>query len=205
MVTSTCVLRANPDVDDYHSNQSVCLRLSETPNLSDQTSVASKSHVHQHTRTKTLALCTLATCTHAHTHIHTVCPNKRTGILRIGVLYFAVWKSHPAQIKRLLDVCAGVQECAAMFSSQIPLRQGPNHKSGHHQTSPPCFVTALLSSCASQPPFPQVQQSISSELKALGRSSYTLCVDGPLIIRQAFHPEASKKVSQPVVLLCAGT
>ncbi|KAJ8248999.1 hypothetical protein GJAV_G00230070 [Gymnothorax javanicus] len=39
----------------------------------------------------------------------------------------------------------------------------------------------------------QFQQSISSELKALGRSSYTLCVDGPLIIRQAFHPEASKK------------
>ncbi|XP_064169608.1 epithelial splicing regulatory protein 2 isoform X1 [Anguilla rostrata] len=39
----------------------------------------------------------------------------------------------------------------------------------------------------------QFQQSISSELKALGRSSYTLCVDGPLLIRQAFHPEASKK------------
>ncbi|KAI1904260.1 hypothetical protein AGOR_G00003850 [Albula goreensis] len=39
----------------------------------------------------------------------------------------------------------------------------------------------------------QFQQSVSSELKALGRSSYTLCVDGPLIIRQAFHPEASKK------------
>ncbi|XP_061077506.1 epithelial splicing regulatory protein 2 isoform X2 [Conger conger] len=39
----------------------------------------------------------------------------------------------------------------------------------------------------------QFQQSVSSELKALGRSSYTLCVDGPLIVRQAFHPEASKK------------
>uniref|UniRef100_A0A4W5JYQ5 Epithelial splicing regulatory protein 2 n=1 Tax=Hucho hucho TaxID=62062 RepID=A0A4W5JYQ5_9TELE len=39
----------------------------------------------------------------------------------------------------------------------------------------------------------QFQQSVSAELKALGRSSYTLCVDGPLIIRQALHPEASKK------------
>ncbi|XP_061102320.1 epithelial splicing regulatory protein 2-like isoform X2 [Conger conger] len=39
----------------------------------------------------------------------------------------------------------------------------------------------------------QFQQEVSSELKALGRSSYTLCVDGPLLIRQAFHPEASKK------------
>ncbi|XP_035272362.1 epithelial splicing regulatory protein 2-like isoform X2 [Anguilla anguilla] len=39
----------------------------------------------------------------------------------------------------------------------------------------------------------QFQQAVSSELKALGRSSYTLCVDGPLLIRQAFHPEASKK------------
>uniref|UniRef100_A0A8C7RWE1 Epithelial splicing regulatory protein 2 n=1 Tax=Oncorhynchus mykiss TaxID=8022 RepID=A0A8C7RWE1_ONCMY len=39
----------------------------------------------------------------------------------------------------------------------------------------------------------QFQQSVSAELKALGRSSYTLCVDGPLIIRQALHPEVSKK------------
>ncbi|XP_015223987.1 epithelial splicing regulatory protein 2 isoform X2 [Lepisosteus oculatus] len=39
----------------------------------------------------------------------------------------------------------------------------------------------------------QFQQSVSSELQALGRSSYTLCTDGPLLIRQAFHPEASKK------------
>ncbi|KAM6980133.1 epithelial splicing regulatory protein 2 isoform 1-T2 [Aplochiton taeniatus] len=39
----------------------------------------------------------------------------------------------------------------------------------------------------------QFQQSVSTEVKALGRSSYTLCVDGPLIIRQALHPEASKK------------
>uniref|UniRef100_A0A673VNV2 Epithelial splicing regulatory protein 2 n=1 Tax=Salmo trutta TaxID=8032 RepID=A0A673VNV2_SALTR len=39
----------------------------------------------------------------------------------------------------------------------------------------------------------QFQQSVSAELKALGRSSYTLCVDGPLIIRQALHPEASRK------------
>ncbi|GAA6096590.1 epithelial splicing regulatory protein 2 isoform X1 [Tachysurus ichikawai] len=39
----------------------------------------------------------------------------------------------------------------------------------------------------------QFQQAVSAELKALGRSSYTLCVDGPLLIRQALHPEASKK------------
>ncbi|XP_019909151.1 epithelial splicing regulatory protein 2 isoform X1 [Esox lucius] len=39
----------------------------------------------------------------------------------------------------------------------------------------------------------QFQQSVSAEVKALGRSSYRLCVDGPLIIRQALHPEASKK------------
>uniref|UniRef100_A0A673BVB4 Epithelial splicing regulatory protein 2-like n=1 Tax=Sphaeramia orbicularis TaxID=375764 RepID=A0A673BVB4_9TELE len=37
------------------------------------------------------------------------------------------------------------------------------------------------------------QQSVSSEVKCLGRSSYTLCVNSPLIIRQAVHPEASKK------------
>uniref|UniRef100_A0A672LCR1 Epithelial splicing regulatory protein 2-like n=1 Tax=Sinocyclocheilus grahami TaxID=75366 RepID=A0A672LCR1_SINGR len=39
----------------------------------------------------------------------------------------------------------------------------------------------------------QFQQSVSAELKSLGRSSYTLCVDGPLLIRQVLHPEASKK------------
>lgn len=39
----------------------------------------------------------------------------------------------------------------------------------------------------------QFQQSISSELKCFGRSSYTLCVNSPLVIRQALHPEASKK------------
>ncbi|KAK3510123.1 hypothetical protein QTP70_026839 [Hemibagrus guttatus] len=39
----------------------------------------------------------------------------------------------------------------------------------------------------------QYQQAVAAELKALGRSSYTLCVDGPLLIRQALHPEASKK------------
>ncbi|XP_046897862.1 epithelial splicing regulatory protein 2 isoform X2 [Hypomesus transpacificus] len=39
----------------------------------------------------------------------------------------------------------------------------------------------------------QFQQSVSAEVKALGRTSYTLCVDGPLVIRQALHPEASKK------------
>ncbi|XP_056268795.1 epithelial splicing regulatory protein 2 isoform X1 [Pseudoliparis swirei] len=39
----------------------------------------------------------------------------------------------------------------------------------------------------------QFQQSVSSEVKCLGRSSFTLCVDSPLVIRQALHPEASKK------------
>ncbi|XP_053472951.1 epithelial splicing regulatory protein 2 isoform X1 [Ictalurus furcatus] len=39
----------------------------------------------------------------------------------------------------------------------------------------------------------QFQQTVSAELKTLGRSSYTLCVDGPLLVRQALHPEASKK------------
>uniref|UniRef100_A0A3B3UJI5 Epithelial splicing regulatory protein 2 n=1 Tax=Poecilia latipinna TaxID=48699 RepID=A0A3B3UJI5_9TELE len=39
----------------------------------------------------------------------------------------------------------------------------------------------------------QIQQSVSSEVKRLGRSSYTLLVNGPHVIRQALHPEASKK------------
>ncbi|KAM9860914.1 epithelial splicing regulatory protein 2 [Aulostomus maculatus] len=39
----------------------------------------------------------------------------------------------------------------------------------------------------------QFQQSVTSEVKCLGRSSYTLCVNSPLVIRQALHPEASKK------------
>ncbi|KAM8876648.1 epithelial splicing regulatory protein 2 isoform 1-T1 [Synchiropus picturatus] len=39
----------------------------------------------------------------------------------------------------------------------------------------------------------QFQQSVSSEVKCLGRSSYRLCVNSPHIIRQALHPEASKK------------
>ncbi|XP_068602290.1 epithelial splicing regulatory protein 2 [Brachionichthys hirsutus] len=39
----------------------------------------------------------------------------------------------------------------------------------------------------------QFQQSVTSELKSLGRSSFTLCVHSPLVIRQALHPEASKK------------
>uniref|UniRef100_A0A7N6FDZ2 RRM domain-containing protein n=1 Tax=Anabas testudineus TaxID=64144 RepID=A0A7N6FDZ2_ANATE len=39
----------------------------------------------------------------------------------------------------------------------------------------------------------QFHQSVSSEVKCLGRSSYTICVNSPLIIRQALHPEASKK------------
>ncbi|XP_055015706.1 epithelial splicing regulatory protein 2-like, partial [Boleophthalmus pectinirostris] len=39
----------------------------------------------------------------------------------------------------------------------------------------------------------QFQQSVSSELKCLGRGSYTLCVNSSLVIRQALHPEASKK------------
>ncbi|XP_028665164.1 epithelial splicing regulatory protein 2 isoform X2 [Erpetoichthys calabaricus] len=39
----------------------------------------------------------------------------------------------------------------------------------------------------------QFQQSISSELKSLGRNSYVLCTDGPQLVRQVIHPEASKK------------
>uniref|UniRef100_A0A8C2WYU6 Epithelial splicing regulatory protein 2 n=1 Tax=Cyclopterus lumpus TaxID=8103 RepID=A0A8C2WYU6_CYCLU len=39
----------------------------------------------------------------------------------------------------------------------------------------------------------QFQQSVSSEVKCLGRNSFTLCVDSPHVIRQALHPEASKK------------
>lgn len=46
----------------------------------------------------------------------------------------------------------------------------------------------------------QFQQSVTSELECLGRSSYTLCVDSPLIIRQALHPEASKKVMGQTML-----
>uniref|UniRef100_A0A8C5BMV6 Epithelial splicing regulatory protein 2 n=1 Tax=Gadus morhua TaxID=8049 RepID=A0A8C5BMV6_GADMO len=39
----------------------------------------------------------------------------------------------------------------------------------------------------------QFQQSVQAELEDLGRNSFTLCVDGPQVIRQALHPEASKK------------
>uniref|UniRef100_A0A7N8XTZ5 Epithelial splicing regulatory protein 2 n=1 Tax=Mastacembelus armatus TaxID=205130 RepID=A0A7N8XTZ5_9TELE len=39
----------------------------------------------------------------------------------------------------------------------------------------------------------QFHQSVSSEVKCLGRSSYTLCVNSPLVVRQVLHPEASKK------------
>uniref|UniRef100_A0A8B9TN10 Epithelial splicing regulatory protein 2 n=1 Tax=Anas platyrhynchos TaxID=8839 RepID=A0A8B9TN10_ANAPL len=39
----------------------------------------------------------------------------------------------------------------------------------------------------------QFIQLVSSDLKVLGRSSYTLCSDGQLLIRQVLHPETSKK------------
>ncbi|TFK09026.1 Epithelial splicing regulatory protein 2 [Platysternon megacephalum] len=39
----------------------------------------------------------------------------------------------------------------------------------------------------------QFSQLVASDLKLLGRSSYTLCTDGQLLIRQVLHPEASKK------------
>ncbi|NXU54922.1 ESRP2 protein, partial [Turnix velox] len=39
----------------------------------------------------------------------------------------------------------------------------------------------------------QFSQLVSSDLKVLGKSSYTLCSDGQLLIRQVLHPEASKK------------
>ncbi|RLW01315.1 hypothetical protein DV515_00008233, partial [Chloebia gouldiae] len=41
--------------------------------------------------------------------------------------------------------------------------------------------------------FFQFSQLVSSDLKVLGRSSYTLCSDGQLLIRQVLHPETSKK------------
>uniref|UniRef100_A0A8C1BX85 Epithelial splicing regulatory protein 2 n=1 Tax=Cyprinus carpio carpio TaxID=630221 RepID=A0A8C1BX85_CYPCA len=47
--------------------------------------------------------------------------------------------------------------------------------------------------CKAEPLESVLQQSVSAELKSLGRSSYTLCVDGPLLIRQVLHPGASKK------------
>lgn len=39
----------------------------------------------------------------------------------------------------------------------------------------------------------QFNQAVSNELKALGKSSYCLCTDGQLLVRQVLHPEASKK------------
>ncbi|KFP72887.1 Epithelial splicing regulatory protein 2, partial [Acanthisitta chloris] len=39
----------------------------------------------------------------------------------------------------------------------------------------------------------QFSQLVSSDLKVLGRNSYTLCSDGQLLIRQVLHPETSKK------------
>ncbi|KAM9765359.1 epithelial splicing regulatory protein 2 isoform 3-T3 [Menidia menidia] len=39
----------------------------------------------------------------------------------------------------------------------------------------------------------QFHQTLTSEVKCLGRNSYTLLVNSPLVIRQALHPEASKK------------
>ncbi|CAL8350356.1 unnamed protein product [Merluccius merluccius] len=39
----------------------------------------------------------------------------------------------------------------------------------------------------------QFQQSVQTEVKDLGRNSFTLCINGPLVVRQALHPEASKK------------
>ncbi|XP_048372207.1 epithelial splicing regulatory protein 2 isoform X1 [Sphaerodactylus townsendi] len=39
----------------------------------------------------------------------------------------------------------------------------------------------------------QFSQLVSSDLKALGRNSYTFCTDGQLLVRQVLHPEASKK------------
>ncbi|KAM4614254.1 epithelial splicing regulatory protein 2 isoform 1-T1 [Discoglossus pictus] len=39
----------------------------------------------------------------------------------------------------------------------------------------------------------QFTQIVYSDLRALGRTSYTLCTDGQLLLRQVLHPEASKK------------
>uniref|UniRef100_A0A672L7B7 Epithelial splicing regulatory protein 2-like n=1 Tax=Sinocyclocheilus grahami TaxID=75366 RepID=A0A672L7B7_SINGR len=64
-----------------------------------------------------------------------------------------------------------------------------------HENKPKTGLTAE-ELCKAEPlesVLQQFQQSVSAELKSLGRSSYTLCVDGPLLIRQVLHPEASKK------------
>ncbi|XP_075433056.1 epithelial splicing regulatory protein 2 isoform X3 [Ascaphus truei] len=39
----------------------------------------------------------------------------------------------------------------------------------------------------------QFTQIVYSDLRALGRTSYTLCTNGQLLLRQVLHPEASKK------------
>nr|XP_033798284.1 epithelial splicing regulatory protein 2 isoform X2 [Geotrypetes seraphini] len=39
----------------------------------------------------------------------------------------------------------------------------------------------------------QFTQLVLNDLKALGKSTYTLCTDGQQLIRQVLHPEASKK------------
>ncbi|XP_008309106.1 epithelial splicing regulatory protein 2 isoform X2 [Cynoglossus semilaevis] len=54
-------------------------------------------------------------------------------------------------------------------------------------------VDELLKAEALDKVLQQFEQSVSAEVKCLGRNSCTLCVISPLVIRQAIHPEASKK------------
>ncbi|XP_029464455.1 epithelial splicing regulatory protein 2 isoform X2 [Rhinatrema bivittatum] len=39
----------------------------------------------------------------------------------------------------------------------------------------------------------QFNELVANDLKALENNTYTLCTDGPLLLRQVLHPEASKK------------
>lgn len=40
----------------------------------------------------------------------------------------------------------------------------------------------------------QFSQLVLGDVELLGGGSYTLCTDGPLLVRQVLHPEASRKV-----------
>lgn len=41
---------------------------------------------------------------------------------------------------------------------------------------------------------PQFSQLVLGDVELLSGGSYTLCTDGPLLVRQVLHPEASRKV-----------
>uniref|UniRef100_A0A5F8GFK0 Epithelial splicing regulatory protein 2 n=1 Tax=Monodelphis domestica TaxID=13616 RepID=A0A5F8GFK0_MONDO len=46
---------------------------------------------------------------------------------------------------------------------------------------------------AHRPLLLQFSQLVSGDVELLGGGSYTLCTDGPLLVRQVLHPEASRK------------